>query len=315
MPDAPDISIIIVSYNTREMTLDCLRSLYANMGALSCEVFLVDNASADGSVDAIRSAFPTVNIIANARNVGFGAANNQAMATAKGRYFLLLNSDAFLKPVALPQLYHNLESNPATGVVGPRLLNADGSLQISCFRYPSPTRAWLENLGISSLFRSHPKIGDYRRWPHDTERAVDWVIGACLLVRRKVYEKVGGFDERFFMYAEETDWQARIRDAGWTIAFTPTAEVTHLGGASGKEQPVKINEHFFKSLDRYECKHHGMTGLIFLHLAMIVGGFVRFILWTIILILRPGRRSAARLKTKMHFWLVCRQLTTWRVAT
>jgi GT2 family glycosyltransferase len=315
MPDAPDISIIIVSYNTRAMTLDCLRTLGANCGTLTSEVFVVDNASADGSADAIRESFPHVTVIANSRNVGFGAANNQAMALAKGRYFLLLNSDAFIKPGALAALHQYLETHAAVGVVGPRLLNEDGSLQISCFRYPSPTRAWLENLWISSLLRSHPTIGDYRRWPHDSERKVDWVIGACLLVRREVYEKVGGFDERFFMYAEETDWQARIRDAGWTIGFTPTAEVTHLGGASGKDQPARINEHFFKSLDIYERKHHGIAGIFFLHLAMVVGGVLRFVLWGAVLVLRPGRRSVARMKAQMHLWLVWRQLTNWRVVS
>lgn len=305
-----DLSVIIVNYNTRDMTLECLRTLIGRLEGLSTEVLLVDNGSSDGSADAVASAFPTVKLIRSNHNLGFGAGNNMALRQSSGKYFLLLNSDAFPRPGALPALVQYLEKNPDVGVVGPRLLNADGSLQISCFRYPSPARAWLENLAISSLFRSHPKIGDYRRWPHDTERAVDWVIGACLLVRREVYEKVGGFDERFFMYAEETDWQARIRDAGWKIGFTPAAEVTHLAGASGKENRKQVNEHFFRSLDLYEHKHHGIFGLFGLHVAMIFGSAARVVAG-LAAALFPKRRSRAMAQVQFHISLLTRQLTQW----
>lgn len=304
------LSVIIVNYNTRDMTLECLRTLTEGLEDRFAEILLVDNGSTDGSADAIASAFPSVTLIRSQKNLGFGAGNNVALRQAQGKYLLLLNSDAFPRTGALPALVQHLDKHPDVGVVGPRLLNADGSLQISCFRYPSPVRAWLENMGISSLLRSHPTIGDYRRWPHDSEREVDWVIGACLLVRREVYEQIGGFDERFFMYAEETDWQARMRDAGWKIGFTPAAKVTHLGGASGKDQRVKINEHFFKSLDLYERKHHGRIGMIALHCAMIMGSALRMFLLLPAAIV-PMLRSRALAKLKMHRWLLVRQITTW----
>jgi GT2 family glycosyltransferase len=294
------------------MTLDCLRSLYADLGDLPAEVFVVDNASSDGSADAIGREFPEVRLIANSANLGFGAANNLAMSKAQGEYLLLLNSDAFPKAGAIATLVNYLQANPKVGIVGPRLVHADGSLQLSCFRFPSPLRAWLENLWISTAFADHRFLGDYRHWAHDSLRNVDWVIGACLLLRRNVFSQVGGFDEKFFMYSEEADWQRRIRDAGWDIAFIPDAVVTHLGGASGASEPARINRHFFESLDYYEYKHHGLFGLVFFRLAMIVGCSMRAMLWTIMLVF-PKRRTAARAKTRLLSWLVVRQLTHWHI--
>jgi GT2 family glycosyltransferase len=313
-PTSPVLSVIIVSYNTRRMTLDCLRTLYADLGDLSAEVFVVDNASTDDSVEAVRAQFPGVHLIANQSNVGFGAANNQAMKLARGRYFLLLNSDAFLKPGAVAALVSGLDSQPGTGAIGPKLLNADGSLQISCYKFPSPFRAWVENLWLSAAMPGHPTIGDYRKWPHDSPRKVDWIVGACILLRREVFERVGGFDEKFFMYAEESDWQLRIREAGWDIAFTPSAQVIHLGGASGAKEPVRINHHFFQSLDYYELKHHGLAGLISLRLAMGVGCSLRLCLWWIAFAFVPRKREIARQKARLHAWLAGRQLSFWNIA-
>jgi GT2 family glycosyltransferase len=311
MNATPTISVIIVSYNTRAMTLECLRALYADVGGMAAEVWVVDNASADGSVEAVRAEFTQVRVIANDKNVGFGAANNQAMREAAGRYLLLLNSDAFPRPGAVAAMVDFLDRRPEAGLVGPRLLNKDGSLQRSCFPFPSPARAWLENLWISAVFPDRPKLGDYRRWAHDSEREVDWLIGACMLVRREVLERVGGFDERFFMYAEESDWQRRMRDAGWKVLFTPAAEVVHLGGASGANEKAKINRHFFESLDYYEYKHHGVLGLVSLRAAMTVGCFIRTILWTGVLLFVPGRRAVAASKAKLLSWLFVRQMTHW----
>lgn len=307
----PRLSVIIVNYNTRDMTLRCLEALYPCLDGVDAEVLLVDNASSDGSVSAIREAFPAVRITANEKNLGFGAANNLAMARCSGEMILLLNSDAFPHAGSIEALILALESRPALGAVGPRLLNADGSLQRSCHRFPTPVRAWLENLWISALFSRHPVLGDYRRWDHDEEREVDFVIGACLLIRREVYERVGGFDEAFFMYSEETDWQLRMRHAGWKIGFTPTATVTHLGGASSA--PERLNPHFFESLDYYERKHHGLAGLISLRLSMIAGCLLRTLLWSGLALARPTHRDAAIAKVKIYRQLLRRQAMHWQV--
>lgn len=309
----PIISAIIVSYNTRQMTLECLRTLYADLQGIAAEVFVVDNASADESAAAVREAFPQARVIANERNAGFGAANNQAMREARGKYFLLLNSDAFVEQGAVATLVEYLERKPKVGVVGPRLVNADGSLQVSCFPFPSPARAWLENLWVPKMLPPASPLGDYRKWAHDSERRVDWVVGACMLVRREMYEEVGGFDERFFMYAEESDWQRRMRDARWEIAFTPAARVKHLGGASGAAEKPRINQHFFQSLDYYEIKHHGLGGLIALRAAMVLGGMLRLPLWAGVLALAPRRRVKAAAKIRLLSWLCMRQATHWAI--
>ena len=309
----PLLSCVIVSYNTREMTLDCLRTVVTDLGRMPAELWVVDNASTDGSPRAIREAFPDIHLIENQSNIGFGAANNQAMQQANGDFFLLLNSDAFPTSGAIATMLNYLQEHPDVGLVGPRLLNKDGSLQRSCFRFPYPAAAWRENLWISNLFSHRSPLGDYRRWNHDEERAVDYVIGACLLIRRSVFDQVGGFDERFFMYSEEADWQKRIGDAGWKVVFLPTVEVTHLGGASGAAEKARINRHFFESLDYYEWKHYGLLGLVSFRLAMIVGGLLRLIAWVLVLIVIPRRRGTARTKIRLLRWLTIRQATHWRV--
>lgn len=296
------------------MTLDCLKALFVGVETLEAEVWVVDNASQDGSAEAIRTAFPQVHLIENPANAGFGAANNLALQSVRGDYLLLLNSDAFVQPGTVPALVQCLQAQPGVGIAGPRLLNADGSLQRSSYRYPSPARAWLENLGLSGLLAQHPVLGDYSHWAHDQARSVEWVIGACLLVRREAYRQAGGFDEAFFMYQEETDWQRRVRDCGWDIVLTPEAVVTHLGGASGASEQAKINAHFFDSLDYYIRKHHGLAGMISVRLAMIVGSAARTLAWSGIAAAVPGRRPAAQAKKRLQAWLCVRQATQWRGA-
>lgn len=314
LSESLEFSAILVSYNTRQMTLDSLKALVGDLDGIRSEIIVVDNASSDGSADAIRSAFPQIKVIESGRNAGFGGGNNLAMKEAKGQYLLLINTDAFLRSGAVRELTGYLERHPKVALVGPRLLNGDGSLQPSCYRFPAPWRAWVENLYISSLFGSESSLGDYRQWPHDRERIVDWVVGACCLVRREVYDQVGGFDEHFFMYAEETDWQRRMRVAGWEIGFTPAAPVMHLGGASGASDKPKINRHFFGSLDRYELKHHGLLGLLSVRAAMIVGCALRLALWTGVLALSPARRAVAKGKIRLMGWLLWRQTTYWRLS-
>ncbi|MBC7785845.1 MAG: glycosyltransferase family 2 protein [Burkholderiales bacterium] len=309
----PDVSVIIVNYNTREMTLKCLDALRADLTGINAEVILVDNASSDGSVEAIRAHAPWVQVIASEKNLGFGAGNNVGLKIAQGDYFLLLNTDALPHAGAIQALLTYMQTHPKTAVVGPRLLNADGSVQQSCFRFPTPLRSWLENLWISAILRRVPAIDDYRGWAHDREREVDFVIGACVMVRRSVYEQIGGFDERFFMYAEESDWMYCMHRAGWTISFTPSAVVTHLGGASGASDKPKINQIFFESLDHYELKHHGVAGLVSLRAAMTIGCGLRAALWTLVMAASRKRRTLARSKVRVSRWLMIRQMTSWNI--
>jgi len=278
------------------------------------EIWVVDNASIDGSPAAIRNEFSQVRLIENNQNVGFGAANNQAMKLASGDFFLLVNSDCFLKPGAVRVLLDYLDVHPDVGVVGPRIENTDGSLQLSSFRFQSPLRAWLENLGVSRLYSHDSCLGNYYRWAHNSDRIVDYVIGACMLVRRKAYEEVGGFDEKFFLYAEESDWQRRMTDRSWKVAFTPTALVTHLAGASTPaDKSLKRNNFFYRGLDYYHWKYYGYLGLVSYRLATIVGSGLRIALWGVVMICMTERRALALSKVKLYCWLVVRQLTCWEL--
>lgn len=267
--DRPTVSAILVSFNTAALTRRAVEALAAQLDLAPGrdEVVVVDNASADGTAAMLRERFPTVRLIENAENRGFGAANNAGMAAAKGDWFLLINTDAFVHDGAVAALVGAGSRDAAeAGVVGPKLLNEDGSLQRSCFAFPTPRLAWLENLGLGRLAKAN-------RFAHDAAGEVDFVSGACMLVRREVFAATGGFDEAFFMYSEETDWQRRVRDAGWAIGFEPGAVVTHLGG--GSQSSGRVNPEFFRSLDRYVRKHHGRWGLASFRAAMAAGAAVR----------------------------------------
>lgn len=305
----PVLSVIIVSYNTMAMTLTCLKVLYANLGDIPAEVILVDNASTDGTVDAIRLQFPDVIILASPANLGFGRANNLALEKATGDYYLLLNSDAFPRYGAIPKLIEHLKAHPKAGVAGPRLLNKDGTLQISCYRFPTPLYCWLENLGITKLVSLLGFTYDYRQWPHDRQRSVEFAIGACLLVRKDVYKQIGGFDERFFMYQEEADWELRIRRAGWQIHFCPRAEVVHFGGATGQSAPERVSGYFFESLDKFVLKHHGSVGAIATRAAMLLGSSARAFFWAVRSVTSLNSGYAAG-KMRAHLMLAKRQALT-----
>lgn len=303
------IAILIISFNTLDLTLRCLQSVFACADGFELEVIVVDNASADGSPQAIEQQFPQVKLIRNPTNAGFGAANNLAMAAASpaADYFLLLNSDAFLSPGALKAMVAIMEAQPAVGLVGPRLEYAPGKLQQSVYYFPSPGRAWLESLWITAVTPVRSGWDDLRHWPHDSDWLCPWVIGACMLVRRAVYQQVGGFDEAMFMYAEETDWQKRIAGAGWKIAFTPRALVTHLGGASSASSKPKISQMSLDSQNYFIRKHHGPLGLFVFRIANIVGAIARILFWTLIRLAKPARRQQATAKIALFKYIAHQQ--------
>jgi GT2 family glycosyltransferase len=308
----PALSVIIVSYNTRQMTLDCLETLLGDLaadGELSgSEVWVVDNGSEDGSVEAIRSRFAQVRVIANTNNRGFGAANNQALQEASGEFVLLLNSDAFPHSGAIRALIDRLRTEPVAAVVGPRLLNTDGTLQLSCYRFPGPWRAFCENLLLTAKWPDHRLVGDYRAWAHDGDREVEFVIGACLMARRLALAQVGFFDESYFLYAEEADLCRRLHTAGWKIVFTPAANVTHLNGGSGRRQPDRVFCEFRRGQERFVRKHYGVIGLGFYRTMLMIGASLRIGLFAIAAMLRPAQ-SAEKLK-QIAEW---RRILTWTV--
>lgn len=258
--EQPDISIILVNWNTRDLLLDCLESLPAALANLGAEVWVVDNGSTDDSVAAVRERFPHVQIIANEDNKGFAAANNQAIRASRGRHVLLLNSDTVALPNSLVDLVHFLDVNPAVGIVGSRLLNGDGSLQPSWAAFPT---LWSELRGINVRERRPFTTRD-----GTMAYAVDWVGGACLLIRRAAISQVGLLDEQYFMYAEEADWCYRVRKAGWVVCYYPQAQVIHLGGQSSKKASTRMKAELYRSKLRFFHKNYGPRHALALALAL-----------------------------------------------
>jgi len=292
------MSVVVVSYNTKALTLQCLESLQGDLPA-GTEVCVVDNASSDGSVCALKQfaqgVESSVQVICADRNLGFGAANNLGAASTTGEFIALVNSDAFVKAGALEGLRGYLQSTPQAAIAGPRLENADGSFQESRFAFPSPFRAWVENLGLARVNRFLT-----RKRPQ-TPGPVQWLSGACLMVRRAVWEEAGGFDESFFLYAEETDLQRRIAAMGWEIHWAPDFVVTHIGGSSGLAEREVVRERFFEGADRYILRYHGVSGAWLFRAATVCGAVLRWG-WCA---LRSGRKGKS---ARRWAWIVRRQI-------
>jgi hypothetical protein len=253
-----DVSVLIVSYESRDLLARCLAALAADTGRLvTLETIVVDQASGDGTASWLAAEHPEVRLVALEENVGFGAGNNRGAAVAEGRWLLLLNSDAFVRPGAIDELVRFAEARPAAGAVGPRLLWPDGRLQRSCRRFPTVFRIATEYLYLRKLApRSQALNGFYcGEFAHDAARRVDWVTGACVLVKRELYEQLGGFDERFFLYSEEVDLLYRAAQAGAETWYDPAAEVVHVwGGTAGRASALTLEEQA-RSHVRYLDKH------------------------------------------------------------
>ncbi len=266
----PTVSVIIVSWETRDKLAAALRSLASC--TLPLEVIVVDNGSRDGSVAMVRRDFPEVLLLVNEVNRGFGAANNQGMAIATGRYFFLLNSDAELRPRALEQMVAYAEAHPRVGVVGARLRYPDGRWQAEGMRFPSLGDELARMVGFDRLRPVGMQRGDS---PYET----DWVQGAAMLVRRKVWEEVGGFDESIFMYGEEMEWCARIRAAGWQIVIVPQAEIIHHGGVSVERVPLKRRALVYSGKRYFFLRHRGRLKATLFWLLVITTAIPKTLYW------------------------------------
>src|SRR3954447_25457142 len=256
----PDVSVVVVTWNALPWVEQCLESVRGE------DVVVVDNGSSDGTVELVRERFPDVRVIEQ-DNKGMGGGNNTGMRAADGRYFFLLNSDAWVVADALAQLVAFADTHPEAAVVGPKLLNQDGTLQRSARGEPTLWRLATEYLAIrklaphsrrlNPLYRGHLRLTPLSRgdFGHDRVAEVDWLSGSALLVRREAADAVGLFDEDFFMFSEEVDWMTRFRRAGWKVLFFPDAEVVHVGGAShgGRMYVENLRGHL-----RWFAKHRSL---------------------------------------------------------
>jgi len=287
-----DLSIIIVNWNTRDLLVECLDSIYSYPPDAGFDIWVVDNASNDGSPEAVREAFPQVNLIQNQDNAGFGRANNQAAAQAAGRYLLLLNPDTAIHSGALNSLIQYLEGQPEVGAVGPRLLNTDGSPQVSAFPAPTLTR---ETWRLFHLDRLSPR-SSYPRAFFSTRKTqeVDTLMGACILLRREVIDRIGLFDEQFFVYSEEVDLCLRIRRAGWQVHWLPTAQVTHFCAQSTRQVADEMFLELYHNKVKFFRKHQGEMTARFYKALLYFASATRYLGGQVLIPWRPEWRDKSR---------------------
>jgi hypothetical protein len=304
-PVQPDLSIVIVNWNTREALRQCLQSIETASPGITLETWIVDNASSDASVAMVREDFPGNKLIANSTNMGFARANNQAIARANGRYVLLLNSDTLAKPGALDAMVRFLDVHPTAGVVGPLTCNPDGSLQLSCFPKPSLAREFWFLFHLDELYPYG--IYDMRNWDRKAPREVDAVLGACLMTRREVLEQVGFLDEQFFMYSEEIDFCCRVRQAGWHIHWLPEAQIVHFGGQSTRQVASDMFIQLYRSKILYFRKNHGSASAWAYKLILILAASARLALAPLA-ILESSSRRHRDMQLTLNYWRLIRRL-------
>ena len=292
-----DVSIIIVNWNTKHLLCNCVSSIYENNDDLKSEIIVVDNASSDGSAEVIRLKFKEIKLIANMENRGFAAANNQGIAASKGRYILLLNSDTLIFDDSIRRLIAFADLHREAGVVGCKILNHDKTSQSTCFMFPSIVNMFFSACYLNKLFRKNHLFGRERMtwWDRDDQRQVDVVSGCFMLVRRQAIEQVGMMDERFFMYAEETDWCYRFKRSGWAVIFTPIGQIIHLGGQSTQKVKSNMLIQLRLSILKFMDKHHGWFKHKIACCLTILFFAIRIPVWFIIGLLNHKNKQTARL--------------------
>jgi len=300
--DAPDISIVIVSYNTKVMTQECLESLDVNTRDLACQIIVIDNASSDGSVEMIQNKFPHVELIINTSNKGFAAANNQGFLCAKAPLILLLNSDTVVLGKVIQNSIQYILDHPDVGAFACRVLNSDRTTQRTCSQYPTFRNIFLMAIGLDRLYPRHI-FGQYqyKDWARDSERDIEVISGCYLLTRKEILESVGGLDEDFFFFGEETEWCMRIRRAGWKLRFSPVGEIIHHGGGSAKKLKYKRDLMLTNALVRFHQKTGGTFSAIAMFCLLFFFNAIRAIFWIPVSLTLPKHKEKATL-----FYKVCK---------
>jgi len=283
-----DLTIVIVNWNTEALLRDCLRSVLEGLGRLQAEVIVVDNASDDGSVAMLRTEFPAVSVIETGRNLGFAGGNNVALRIARGRHVMLLNTDTLVHGDVLPAAVAYMDAHPEVGVMGPSVLNTDGTVQPSSSNFPSLKNLAMQTLGLTRIRR----LDRYRMtgWDRTTEARVEVISGAAMFVRRAAMEEVGLLDEAFFFYGEETDWCHRFAGAGWELRFVPMPSITHFGGGAVGKLNHRRDVLMTEGTTRLHRKHGGLAAGITCFAILVAHNASRALLWTALALL--GRRSA-----------------------
>jgi GT2 family glycosyltransferase len=269
-----DISIIIVNYNVRQFLREALGSIRRALPGIQAEIFVVDNASEDGSAEMVKQNFPGVVLIENGENVGFAKANNIALRRATGDYLLLINPDTVVQEDTFSVMLDFFRKHPDAGLAGCKILNPDGSLQLPCRRgFPTPWVAFTKIFGLSTLFPKSRLFGKYNLTYMDPDQTypVDAVSGSFMMVRREAFDRVGGLDESFFMYGEDLDWCYRIRKAGYRVYYVHGTKIVHFKGQSTRRSDIDELKHFYEAMELFVEKHFSHSGIVRLFLRLGIG--------------------------------------------
>lgn len=290
---APVVSVIVVNWNTLRMTLDCLRSIEADCAGLEHEIIVVDNASSDGSPQAIADEMPRVRLIRNEKNLGFARANNQGIAAARGKYLALINSDAVVLPGCVGEMLRHLDAHDDIGLISPRILDRNGALQPNCLRFPGYWNRLCETTGLAKAFGKIDWLADTHvaERHHDRTRDVDILVGCFWVARAAAVGQIGALDENFFMYGEDMDWCRRFRRGGWRVVYHPAGSAIHFGGASSATAPTRFFIELQRSILRYWRKHHGRIGWVYCAAMIALHQMLRLAAGGLTYALRPGRRG------------------------
>lgn len=308
-----DLSIIIVNWNVCDLLDRCLSSIYDSQAAVGrihedapqLEIIVVDCASEDGSVLMAREKYPGVVLLPQSENIGFSRGNNLAMSAATAPVFLLLNPDTEVSENAIVQMLEYLESHPAVGILGPHTFNSDGSHQSTRRRFPSLLTGVFESTWLSALAPAAIHNHYFMRDSDDNAiLEVDWVQGSALMLRRQVYEAIGGLDAGFVMYSEELDFCRRAKSAGWKVIYHGGARITHHGGQSSDQVPAFTQIQFHTSKLRYFRKHHGLFSYLLLRVLILLQFLWQLALESIKALL--GHKRDLRLQRIRVYWQVIR---------
>lgn len=292
-PGTRDVSVVLVSWNAKGVLRQCLRSVYDTIREATLEVWVIDNNSFDGSPEMVQKEFPKVNLLCTGDNLGFSKANNIGINKSNARYICFINSDVIVLEDCIDLLFRYMDQHPKTGMVGPKILNPDMTLQPSCFALPTPRNIIPFIFGLSRLFPNSRLLGGFagRYRPYDTIRNVEMLSGCFWMARAIAIQDVGPLDESYFMYMEDFDWCARFWKAGWPIVYYSEAGAIHYKSGSSVNEPIKNCVERRRSQIHYWKKHHGARGAEYVAVMESIRELLRLIQYAFIYLFKSSRRN------------------------
>jgi len=303
----PEISIVIVNWNTRKLLKNCLQSIASVKTSRDSEIIIVDNGSNDGSSEMCRKVFPKVRLIENGSNLGFGQANNQGILSSKAELVLLLNSDTIVLPNSIEKMIEPMHKDSSIGVLGCRLIRPDGSYQPSSMNYPNLKTVIVERLLLYKLSLKLPRTPVEPPYI-ESQIECDWVSGACMLIRKNALETAGLFDPNIWMYGEEMELCYRIKAAGWKVAFHPDATIIHLGGESWKEQAYSPTLLKMTGLLFFFKKHFSISTYFTVCFLTSVGAMLRLLIWPFSWLFQKNERPHILLEMRSNLLILVQNI-------